>query len=88
MVRDCTVRQQKWRKRGRPKELYPDVTCVDAPVLPEFPVPICDCGNPAGVDQSRIEATAARAYYCCNDYRVSALVASSLSVMCIAAFGL
>jgi hypothetical protein len=77
MKEDSLMRKWKWQKRGRPKELYFDVTCVDAPVLPELPVPMCDCGKPAGVDQSYYEDTAARAYYCCNDYRVSALIISS-----------
>jgi hypothetical protein len=84
MKEDSLMRKWKWQKRGRPKELYFDVTCVDAPVLPELPVPMCDCGKPAGIDQSYYEDTAARAYYCCNDYRVSALITC---VMCIVAYG-
>ena len=68
------MRRHKWQKRGRLKELYMDMSCKDAPVPLELPVPMCDYGKPAGVDQSRHEDTAARAYYCCNDYRVSELV--------------
>jgi hypothetical protein len=65
-----SFRRHKWEERGQPKALYYDESCKDAPVLPQFPVPICDCGKPAGVRQSRHEDTVARAYYCCNDYRV------------------
>ena len=81
MKEDSLMRKWKWEKRGRPRELYFDETCVDAPVLPEFPVPMCDCGVPAGVDQSYFEDTAARAYYCCNDYRVSALIVLSFLML-------
>jgi hypothetical protein len=31
-----------WQKRGRPRELYPDVSSKDTPVPPELPVPNCD----------------------------------------------
>jgi hypothetical protein len=31
-----------WQKRGRPRELYPDVSSKDPPVPPELPVPNCD----------------------------------------------
>jgi hypothetical protein len=31
-----------WEKRGRPRELYPDVSSKDAPVPPELPVPNCE----------------------------------------------
>lgn len=65
-----SFRRHKWEERGRPKALYYDESCKDAPILPQFPVPICDCGRPVGVRQSRHEDTAARAYYCCNDYRI------------------
>jgi hypothetical protein len=34
----------KWRNRGRPKALYPDMSCKDAHVYPELPVPNGDCG--------------------------------------------
>ena len=66
-------REWKWQRLGRPCEIYEDARRVDGPVLPEFPIPICDCGCPAGVMQSRDEDTIARAYYCCVDYRVSAI---------------
>jgi hypothetical protein len=36
-------REALWQKRGRPRELYPDVSSKDAPVPPELPVPNCDC---------------------------------------------
>jgi hypothetical protein len=83
MKEDSLMREWKWEKRGRPRELYFDETCVDAPVLPEFPVPMCDCGVPAGVDQSYFEDTAARAYYCCNDYRVSAVIVLSYLMLLV-----
>ena len=66
-------REWKWQRLGRPCEIYEDARRVDGPVLPEFPIPICDCGRPAGVMQSRDEDTAARAYYCCVDYHVSVI---------------
>ena len=62
-------REKKWK--DRPKELYPDVSCKDAPVAPPLPVPNCECGKPAKVTQSMHPDTAARAYYLCGDYRVS-----------------
>jgi hypothetical protein len=36
-----------WQKRGRPRELYPDVSSKDALVPHELPVPNCDDGRPA-----------------------------------------
>ncbi|CAO2189186.1 unnamed protein product [Urochloa humidicola] len=60
-------RQRKWK--DRPKNLYPDVSCKDAPVPPAVPVPNCDYGNPAKVKQSNHPDTAARAYYLCGDHR-------------------
>jgi hypothetical protein len=68
---DELCREKKWK--DRPKELYPDVTCKDAPVPPPLPVPNCDCGNPAKVTQSMYADTAARAYYMCGHYCVSRL---------------
>jgi hypothetical protein len=38
-----------WQKRGRPRELYPNVSSKDADVPPELPVPNCDCDRPAWV---------------------------------------
>jgi hypothetical protein len=35
-------REALWQKRGRPRELYPDVCSKDAPVPLELPVPNCD----------------------------------------------
>jgi hypothetical protein len=34
-------------------------------VLPPLPVPLCHCGIPAQVKQSRDEATTGRAFYTC-----------------------
>ena len=62
-------RENKWK--DRPKKLYPDVSCEDAPVPPPLPVPNCEFGKPAKVTQSMHPDTAARAYYLCGDYRVS-----------------
>jgi hypothetical protein len=43
----------------------------EGPVLPSFPEPLCFCGIPAEVKQSRRRETAARAYYmCCVKYEV------------------
>ena len=52
-----------WRKRGRPRELYPDASSKDTPVPPDFPVPNCDCGFPAHVFQSKHPDTVARCFY-------------------------
>lgn len=79
MVGPSSLRKEKWDKKGRPKELYYDESCKDAPVPPEYPVPMCDCGRPAGVRQSKHEDTAARAYYCCLDYRVSLFLCLDIS---------
>jgi hypothetical protein len=35
-------REALWQKRGRPRELYPDVFSKDAPVPPELPVTVAD----------------------------------------------
>jgi hypothetical protein len=40
-------REALWQKRGRPRELYPDVSNKDAHVPPDLPVSNCDCGRPA-----------------------------------------
>lgn len=66
---DSLWRENKWKHK--PKELYPDVSCKDAPVPAALPVPQCDCGKPAEVRQSMHPDTAARAHYMCGDYRVS-----------------
>ena len=63
--------EQLWRKRGRPKELYPDEFSKDATVPPELPVPNCDCGRPADVFQSRHPDTAARYFYTYSCFNVS-----------------
>ena len=59
------------KKKGRPRELYPDVSCKDAPVPPEEPIPNCDCGHPAHVSQSRHQDTTARCFYTCYSCSVS-----------------
>lgn len=61
--------KRKWKDGSR--QSYPDVSCKDAPVLPDLPVPKCDCGRPAYVKQSRCEDTVVRAFYECPDSRVS-----------------
>jgi hypothetical protein len=38
-------REALWQKRGRPQELYPDVSSKDDLVPPELPVPNFDCGK-------------------------------------------
>jgi hypothetical protein len=43
-------------KRRRPKELYDDMSCKDAPVPLELLMPMCDCDKLAGVDQSTHES--------------------------------
>jgi hypothetical protein len=42
-----------WQKRGRPRELYPDVSSKNAHVPPKLSVPNCDCGRPAWICQSK-----------------------------------
>jgi len=66
-----SYRESIWRKKGRPRELYPDVSCKDAPVPPEESIPNCDCGHPAHVSQSRHPDTAARCFYTCYSCSVS-----------------
>ncbi|CAO2038187.1 unnamed protein product [Urochloa humidicola] len=66
---DEAWRENKWK--DRPSDLYPNVSCKDAPVPPALPIPNCDCGKPAQVTQSMHPDTAARAYYTCSDYRGS-----------------
>ena len=53
-------REEFWRERGRPQELYPDASSKDALVPPYLRVPNSDCGFPADVFQSRYSDTAAR----------------------------
>ena len=53
-------REEFWRKRGRPLELYPDASSKDAPVPPDLSVPNCDYGFPVDVFQSRHPDTATR----------------------------
>ncbi|TVU41699.1 hypothetical protein EJB05_15242, partial [Eragrostis curvula] len=48
------------------KVQYPRVSSIDGPVPPALPVPICECGNPAVVQQSRHRVTAGRAFYQCR----------------------
>ena len=58
-------------KKCRPKDLYLDVTCKDAHVHPKQPVPKCDHGKLAQVDELRHPNTAARVYYTYDDCCVS-----------------
>lgn len=53
---DCLIHSNKWEKRGRPKELYDDMSCNDALVPLELLMPMCGCGKLAGVDQSTHES--------------------------------
>ena len=56
-------REEFWRKRGRPRELYPDASSKDAHVPPDLPVPNCNCSFPTDVfnrdiqTQQRIAST-------------------------------
>jgi hypothetical protein len=54
-------------------EQYLDVSSKDAHVLPDLPVPNCDCGRPAWVCQSKHPNTAARCFYLCGSFNVSSL---------------
>jgi hypothetical protein len=66
-------REALWQKRGRPRELYPDVSSKDVPVSPELPVPSCDCGRLTWVCQSKHPDTAARCFYLCGGFDVRSL---------------
>ena len=63
--------EEFWRKRGRPRELYPDASSKDAPVSPDLPVPNCVCGFPVHIFQSKHPDTAARCFYTCSRFNVS-----------------
>ena len=64
-------REEFWRKRVRPRELYPDVSSKDAPVPPDLSIPNYDCGFPADVFQSRHPDTATRCFYTCSHFNIS-----------------
>jgi hypothetical protein len=66
-------REALWQKRGRPRELYLDVSSKDAPVPPKLPVPNCDCGRLAWVCQSKHRDTVARCLYLCDVFYVHSL---------------
>jgi hypothetical protein len=66
-------REALWQKRGRSRELYPDVSSKDAPVPPELPVSNCDCGRPAWVCQSELPDTVVRCFYLCGGFNVHSL---------------
>ena len=68
-------REEFWRNRGRPRELYPDASSKDAPVPPDLPVPNCDYGFLADVFQSRHPDTAGAA--------VRAVAGSILTRRCV-----
>jgi hypothetical protein len=63
-------REALWQKRGRPRELYQDVSSKDAP---ELSVTNCDCGRLAWVCQSKHPDTAARCFYLCGGFDVRSL---------------
>jgi hypothetical protein len=63
-------REQLWRKRGRPTELYPDMSSKDAPVPPDLPVPNYDYGFVAHVFQSRHLDAVACCFYICSRFNV------------------
>jgi hypothetical protein len=46
-------REALWQKRGRPRELYLDVSSKDPHVPPDLPVSNCDYGRPDWVCQSK-----------------------------------
>jgi hypothetical protein len=62
-----------WQKRGRSRELYPDVSSKDALIPPELPVPNCDYGRLAWVCQSKHPDTVARYFYLCGGFNVRSL---------------
>jgi hypothetical protein len=62
-----------WQKRGRPRELYLDVSSKDALVPSDLPVPNCDYGRPAWVCQSKHPDTDARCFYICRGFNVRSL---------------
>jgi hypothetical protein len=64
-------REEFWRKRGRPRELYPDVSSKDALVPPDLPVPNCDYGFSVDMFQPRHPNTAARCFYTSSRFNVS-----------------
>jgi hypothetical protein len=66
-------REALWQKRGRPQELYSNVSSKDPPVTPDLPVPNCDCGRPVWVCQSKHPNTAARCFYLCGGFNVCSL---------------
>jgi hypothetical protein len=66
-------RKALWQKRGRHRELYPDVSSKDAPVPPELPVPNCDYGRLTWVCQSKHPNTVARWFYLCGSLDVRSL---------------
>jgi hypothetical protein len=62
-----------WKKRGHPREIYPEVSSKDAHVHPDILVPNCDCGRPVWVCQSKHPDTAARCFYTCGGFNVCSL---------------
>jgi hypothetical protein len=59
-----------WQKRGRPRELYPDVSSKDAPVPLELHVSNFDSGRLAWVCQSIHPDMVARCFYLCGVFNV------------------
>jgi hypothetical protein len=65
-------RESLWQKRGRPQELYPDVSSKDAHVPLELHVPNCD-SDTTWVCQSKHLDMAARCFYLCGGFNVRSL---------------
>ena len=63
-------REEFWRKRGRPRELYSDTSSKDAPVPPDLPILNCDCGFPTHVFQSKHPDIAAWCFYTYSRFNV------------------
>jgi hypothetical protein len=73
-------------KKGRPRELYPDVSSKDAPVPPDLPIPNCDCGFAAHVFQSRHLDTATCCFYTCSRFNVVIVSLSFFSAFVLAVY--
>lgn len=54
----------------RKVKIYPNCLMKNAPVLPEFPLPLCDYKKQAWIIQSIHPKTTARSYYTCEDIRL------------------
>lgn len=63
----CAGLMSKEYLKSRGWGCYPDEAWPEGPVPPPLPVPLCLCGIPAMVKQSREPRTAGRAYFVCRD---------------------